>query len=136
MKSFFFFWRRPQICACNPLHGANINITIRLNFFWHAHQMALFLSFHLCIRWFNTRYQTTTTVRLPNYTSGQTNYTERHYIGIEFNLPPFIEGHVRWFQGHLNCICVAITPVLFDRFSLFFSDTCCKYYNVTVLSLK
>ena len=31
------FWKHPQIYACNPLHGANINITIRLNFSWHAH---------------------------------------------------------------------------------------------------
>ena len=42
------FWRHPQIYACNPLHGANINITVRLNSLWHAHQMVLFLSFHLC----------------------------------------------------------------------------------------
>ena len=46
------FWRWPQIYACNPLHGANINITIRLNFLWHAHQVVLFHPMDVDSLWF------------------------------------------------------------------------------------
>ena len=38
-----YLWRR------NPRHGPNINITTQLNFLWCAHQMVLFLLFHLFV---------------------------------------------------------------------------------------
>ena len=99
-----YLWRHLQIYACNPPHGVNINITILLNFLWHAHQMVLFLLFHLHV--FVGSISDIELTRESGFLTtlqdkpGISIMADRGFtikdmlkdIGIELNIPPFMEG--------------------------------------------
>ena len=94
-----YLWRR------NPRHGPNINITTQLNFLWCAHQMVLFLLFHLFVGSISDIELTRESGSLTTLEDkpGISIMADRGLsikdmlkdIGIELNIPPFMEGRAQ-----------------------------------------